>query len=338
MFETLRRWLPYFGRHKAPRPLNLALQGGGALGAFTWGVLDRLLEEEHIEFDTVSGVSAGAMNAAVLASGLAAHGRRGARDSLRTFWERVARTARMSGAGTASGQFMASFGLFLSPYQTNPLNLDPLRKILEDVVDFGQLRSESPVRLIIAATNLCTEEARLFGAPEITVDVLLASSCLPMLHHAVFVDGDPYWDGGFTANPPLLPIVEQARAAETLLVRLMEVGMTSPPSSAPDITARVHQIAFNRPLTDELAQLELLRRLAADLTASPNRLLRSAARHRLHEIDANAHLDARLKAQWANPGPGVIEAMFTHGREAAQAWLEQDAPLTDTPDAQTSPQ
>lgn len=334
MFEIVRKWLPRFGGRKTPRPLNLALQGGGALGAFTWGVLDRLLEEEHIRFDTVSGASAGAMNAAVLASGLAADGRRGAREALRAFWERVARTTRLSGPGTASGQFMASLGFFLSPYQLNPLNFDPLRTILDDVVNFERLRTASPVRLIVAATNLRTEQARLFGAEELTVDVLLASSCLPMLHHAVHLDGDPYWDGGFSANPPLLPILKQARAHETLLVRLLEVGSAEPPASAPEITARLHRLAFNRPLADELDKLSLLRELAAELSTTPHGLLRKAGRHQLHEIDAGAWLDARLKAQWANPGPGVIEALFGHGSRAGEHWLRHGTPAP----GQTSPQ
>ncbi len=320
----LRRWLPRI-RPKPARPLNLALQGGGALGAFTWGVLDRLLEEEHIRFDTVSGASAGAMNAAVLASGLCENGRCGARDALRAFWERVARSTRLSGPGAASGQFMASLGLFLSPYQLNPLNLDPLRIILDEMVDFERLRTQSPVRLILSATNLRTEQARLFSGPDITLDVLLASSCLPMLHHAVRIDGDPYWDGGFTANPPVLPIVERAHAQETLLVRLLEVGSSSPPASAPEITARLHRLAFNRPLADELDRLALLRALAGELNSPPHKLLRNAGRHRLHEIDASDWLDARLMAQWANPGPGVIEALFEHGRGAAEHWLRQKA-------------
>ncbi|MFP4002715.1 MAG: patatin-like phospholipase family protein, partial [Alphaproteobacteria bacterium] len=253
---------------------------------------------------------------------------------LRTFWERIARTARLSAPGAASGQFMAQMGLFLSPYQTNPLNLDPLRTILIDTVDFERLRAESPVRLIVAATNLRTEEARLFTNREITADVLLASACLPMMHHAVRLEGDAYWDGGFTANPPILPIVERARAHETLLVRLMEVGSAAPPSSAPEITAHMHRLAFNRPLADELAQLKLLHRLAAELSTTPHRLLRNAGRHRLHEIDGPQWLDARLRAQWASPGPGVIEAMHGHGRRAADHWLRRKT----EPEPQTSPQ
>lgn len=318
--------MPGLRTRKAPRRINLALQGGGALGAFTWGVLDRLLDEAHIRFDTVSGASAGAMNAVVLASGLAAGGRSEAKAALGAFWTEVGRAGRLSGAGLAPGTLMAAFGAFLSPYQTNPLNLDPLRRILTDLVDFERLAKASPVRLVVSATNLRTEKTRLFDETSLGIDAVLASACLPMLHHAVWIDGDPYWDGGFSANPPVLPVLKRSQADETLLVRLIEVGSDTPPARVPEITAHVHRLAFNRPLTDELDRLALFARMGKELGGNAPALLRRAARHRLSEIDAARHLDQRLRAQAVRPSPDVIGALFSRGRAAAGAWLDEISP------------
>ena len=188
------------------RRLSLALQGGGALGAFTWGVLDRLLEEEHISFDAVSGASAGAMNAVLLASGLTQGGPEEARASLERFWRKVSKAGQLSRLASSNATLTA-IAPRLSPYQFNPLDLNPLREILAGEVDFDAVRTKAPVRLLLGTTRVSDGSLRIFRTEEVTSDVVLVSACLPHLHHAVTIDGEAYWDGGYAANPPLIPLV-----------------------------------------------------------------------------------------------------------------------------------
>jgi len=210
------------------RALSLALQGGGSFGAFTWGVLDRLLEQDRIAFDTISGASAGAVNAVLLASGLAEGGAAEARAKLDRFWRRVSRAGTLGpfgsfGRSVAESAARAALALtpVVSPYQFNPLGLNPLRDILAEEVDFARLRAAAPVRLLIAATRVRDGSLRLFRNDEITLDVVLASACLPHLHHAIEIEDEWYWDGGFSANPPLRQLVLDSRAHDVLLVQIM---------------------------------------------------------------------------------------------------------------------
>jgi NTE family protein len=209
------------GGCRRPLRLNLALQGGGAHGAFTWGVLIRLLEDEfHIE--GISGASAGALNAVVLASGWLRGGSAGAAQALDELWREIGRLAqvnplRASGLSQLAADFAAQF---LSPYQINPLGVNPLRPVLERLVDFARLRHTEPPRLFVAATDVTTGRARIFRNHELSIDAVLASACLPQMHSAIEIDGTPYWDGGFSANPPLLPLVEACAARDLLLVQI----------------------------------------------------------------------------------------------------------------------
>src|SRR5215210_4565865 len=189
------------------RHLSLALQGGGSLGAFTWGVLDRLLEEEDLTFDAISGASAGAGNAVVVAAGLLAGGKPEARRRLDHFWEQLSRMAPPQGGATAN-LFADMAPRFLSPYQLNPFNLNPLEAIVSAEVDFEALRANPPVRLLIAATAVSNGRLQIFRESELTRDMVLASMCLPMLSQAVQVEGERYWDGGYSANAPLTALVE----------------------------------------------------------------------------------------------------------------------------------
>ncbi len=225
MLETMgRRVEAALGRRVSDWPpprLSLALQGGGSFGAFTWGVLDRLLEEPSITFDTVSGTSAGAINAVLLADGLAAGGPRVARAKLAHFWERLSRTAAFgpfgAAAGFAPGAAAGTFSFWtrlLSPYQYNPLDLNPLRALLNEEVDFERLRHTAPIGLLIAATRVCDGRARIFSNAEINADAVLASASLPLYHHAVTIDDVAYWDGGYSANPPLLDLVAASQAPD----------------------------------------------------------------------------------------------------------------------------
>ena len=198
-----------------PKRISLALQGGGSLGAFTWGVLDRLLEEEDLTFDAISGASAGAANAVVVAAGLLAGGKPEARRRLDHFWERLSQMAPPSRGATGT-LFADMASRFLSPYQLNPFNLNPLEALLSAEVDFEALRANPPLRLLIAATSVSNGRLQIFRETELTRDMVLASGCLPMLSQAVQIDGERYWDGGYAANPPLIALVEASEASDML--------------------------------------------------------------------------------------------------------------------------
>ena len=247
---------------EAPRTLNLGLQGGGAHGAYSWGVLDALLEDGRFSFDGVSGTSAGAMNAVVLADGLMKGGREGAREALASFWHDIAHSVPMEFSRPVPGskgiallpttKILMNWTQYFSPYQLNPLNFNPLKKLLEAKVDFESLRRESPVRLFLAATNARTGKLRLFRTPEITPDAMLASACLPILHQSVVIDGEPYWDGGYTANPAVFPLFNECESRDILLVLLAPSVYGEAPRTAEEIRARTLEFAFNTNLLREM--------------------------------------------------------------------------------------
>jgi NTE family protein len=303
--------------------LNLALQGGGAHGAFTWGALDRLLEEERFACEGISGTSAGALNAVVLASGWLAGGRAGARQGLTRLWREIAALNRFSPlrAGGLS-QMAADFAAqLLSPYQLNPLGLNPLRRILDQLVDFERLRAARSPKLFIAATNLRTGDARIFHSHELTADAVLASACLPQLHQAVAIDGEIYWDGGFASNPPLVPLVERCRSRDLLLIQINPATATDLPTSARDIRNRMAEIVFGRPLVAELETLSALRRRARSPLRWWSPAARRLARHRRHVIDGGPVLAALDPVSKVDPDwPRLLE-LHELGRDAAAAWL-----------------
>src|SRR3990170_2863007 len=207
--------------------VNLALQGGGAHGAFTWGVLDRLLEDDQVQIGWISATSAGAVNAVALASGLLAGGQEGARQKLRHVWEAVHKAGvpdllRLNPFlfGLSRAPQLAQMASLWSPYEFNPLGFDPLRRLLSESIDFEKLRKNSPIELLIAATEVATGRSRIFRRRELTVEAVLASSCLPTLHHAVEIDGVSYWDGGFSANPDIKTLAMESPVEDTLIVQL----------------------------------------------------------------------------------------------------------------------
>lgn len=243
------------GRVESDLPLVLGLQGGGALGAFTWGVLDRLLEEPGFRPRAVSGASAGAMNAVVMSSGWIADGARGARDALERFWLRIGSLPSFLRASPGAAWFddtrydwnlsAVAFEMarsVVSPYEFNPLNHNPLRAILADLIDFERLRTADAPRLFVSATDVETGRPRIFANRDLGVDAVLASACLPHLFQAVEIDGRAYWDGGFTANPPLAPLAEFAAGARTLLVAVTPSARRGAPRAARDIARRVNEI------------------------------------------------------------------------------------------------
>ena len=319
--------------------LNLALQGGGAHGAFTWGVLDRVLEDDRIEFDGASGASAGAVNAVLLAAGLCEHGRLGARMKLKEFWTEVARSgpsqpvlAPMAGLGLEFERMRRSFhGTLidvatrtLSPYQLNPFDYNPLRELLIRLVDFDRLRATSPVRLYVAATDVSTGEARIFHTCEISCDAVLASACLPHLHHAVRIDGRYFWDGAYTANPPILPLIDGAGSDDTLIIQIIAAGRPDLPVDAPEITEQLNRIVFGEPLRREARLIEEMRaraRTTIDIAVFRKRRIR---RHRFHHIDAGASTRDLSPGTRLAPDPRIIDKLFDDGRSAAAAWLERN--------------
>src|ERR1700730_435893 len=257
--------------NRSPVLIDLALQGGGSHGAFTWGVLDRLLEEPWLTIARISGTSAGAMNAAVLADGWTAGGAAGAREALGKYWRKVSRAAAFSPLQRSPlDRLMGRWSLdtspvylamdlltrVLSPYDLNPLGLNPLRTILAESIDFTRL-PHSPIKLFVTATNVRTGRGRIFRNGEITADVLLASACLPTMFRAIEIDGDPYWDGGFAGNPTLTPLVRESDAHDTILVQINPRERPDRPRTANEILNRLNEVSFNSPLMKELRMIAL---------------------------------------------------------------------------------
>jgi NTE family protein len=322
MFNLFRR---------GPPAINLALQGGGAHGAFTWGVLDALLEDGRLRIDGVSGTSAGAMNAVVLAQGLMAGGADGARAALQTFWTAVAASAPFDVAApsadgkdmrlTPAVRLMMQWTQYFSPGQINPFDVNPLRDIVIKQVDFERLRAHSPVKLFIAATHANSGKLRLFRGPELTADMVLASACLPTLYRSVLIDGEPYWDGGYAANPAVYPLFEECTARDILLVMLAPLLHAATPSSAPEIKARMADLAFNATF---LREMRMFARLHAQVRRSwwhLGSLERRLLNTHFHVVEASAEMGALSTESKLAAQLPFFEQLKAQGRAQAQAWL-----------------
>jgi NTE family protein len=314
-------------RRRSPVAINLALQGGGAHGAFTWGVLDRLLEDGRFAPEGISGTSAGALNAVVLASGWLEGGGEGASTALGRLWRRIADLARLRPVRAAGlSQMAADFATsLLSPYYLNPLDLNPLRTIVEELVDFERLRRARTLQLFIAATNLRTGRARVFRNGELSSKVVLASACLPQLHQAVEIDGEAYWDGAFASNPPLLPLVQCCKARDLVLVQINPIETDTVPRTAAEIRNRVGEIVFGRPLVEELTRLSEAARRARPPLAWFSPAARRLARHRLHRIDGSPLLAELQPSTKVDPSWPLVESLRRLGRDAADDWLRRGA-------------
>lgn len=312
--------------------INLALQGGGAHGAFTWGVLDRLLEDERLKFSWVSATSAGAVNAVALAAGLAEGSREKARQKLFTVWQAIhksgvpdlTRLNPLLSTLVRPAQVGAQLAALWSPYEFNPLGFDPLRRLLSEHIDFERIRAESPVELLIAATHVATGRARLFRHEEITVDTVLASACLPMLHHAVEIEGSAYWDGGFSANPDLVTLGSESQVADTLLVLVAPRAIEQLPMSARDIANHTSRLAFNAPLVRDIEIIQSVRESSGALMLKG--CLAALNRHRFHIVDGGAITgaldpDSTIKPDWA-----LMTYLHGAGRDHADKWLEASRP------------
>ena len=317
-----------------PDRLNLALQGGGAHGAFTWGVLDALLENRDIEFEGLSGSSAGAMNAVVLANGWMKGGREGARQALADFWTAVAKQMPWEmmtrGKGDAislspASKALASWAGYFSPSQLNPLALNPLRDLLLRQVDFVQLRARSPFKLFVGTTQANTGKLRIFRETELTVDVLLASACLPKIHHPVTIDGEPYWDGGYAANPAVYPLFYDCEAHDVLLVLLSPLKRERTPQTKQEIELRIIELAFSANFMREMRMFAH----AVEFSNSPfgawGKLERRLQNLRFHMIDSSELASLkRTETQLLAHGP-FLELLRRQGRERAAGWLSAHA-------------
>lgn len=305
--------------------LDIALQGGGAHGAFTWGVLDRLLEEEDIEIRGISGTSAGAMNAAVLVDGYHKGGRAQAKQQLYKFWHAV---SMASGGGASVGQPVAGMEWLsgfnpmdmmtrvFSPYEYNPLNYDPLRTVLEGVLATHNLNNG--IKLFVTATNVETGEARVFKGDEITVDVLMASACLPFISQAVEIDGVPYWDGGYMGNPAIWPLIYGTKCHDVLLVQINPLKRPGTPKTATEIINRVNEISFNSSLISEMRAINFVRKLIKQGTLDSEEY----ADIRMHRVLPPADFSEMNASSKMNTGWDFFQLLHSVGRKQMEAWLK----------------
>jgi NTE family protein len=315
------------------KAINLALQGGGAHAAFGWGVLDRLLEDERISVEGISATSAGAMNAACLAYGMAIGGREAARRTLAAFWERVADASAWSPLQPSWYDRLArNWGLewspdflgfdmvsrLFSPYEFNPLNVNPLRDALVASVDFEELQT-SPVRLFLAATNVRTGKVKIFQRAEVCTEAVLASACLPFLFQAIEIDGEHYWDGGYTGNPAIFPLIYECESRDVVVVHINPIERPELPRTARDILNRVNEISFNSSLMREMRAIHFVTKLIESGELGGGHMKQML----IHAISADglmARLGARSKL---NAERSFLAYLRDSGRTRAEAWLEE---------------
>ncbi len=322
-------------------PINLALQGGGAHGAFGWGVLDRILEDGRLTIEGFSATSAGAMNAVVYAYGRMTGGVDGARDALDRFWRRVSDAGSLASplGGSAMRTWLDSLGLgqptafrmfetmtqVFSPYELNPLNLNPLRSVLEAVVDFEAVRHDDCTRLRLCATSVRTGKARVFSNAELTTDMVLASACLPLLFQAIEIDGEAYWDGGFIGNPAIYPLIYDMTAPDILIVHINPIIRHTLPRRASEILNRINEISFNSSLMREMRAIAFVSKLIDDgwVTAEAADRLKRVFIHAIRADDVLAAYSVETKYQtdWS-----FLTKLRDLGRSVAGEWLDAHAP------------
>lgn len=318
---------------KKQKKINLALQGGGSHGAFAWGVIDALLEDGRLDFDGVSGTSAGAMNAVALAAGFVENGPDGAREKLFDFWKAVGERGRFSPIqrtpvdmlfGNYNFEYSPSyraadlFSRIFSPYDTNPLDINPLREVVEEIIDFDSVRRCNRFKVFITATNVWSGKGEVFSGDQVTLDTVMASACLPTFYKAVEIDGVPYWDGGFGGNPALYPFFYETQTEDCLLVQINPIERKETPKSAQEIQDRMNEITFNAGLLREFRAIEFVRRLSEQgrLKDTDYSVIRM---HRIAGDDALIDLSAasKLNAEWS-----FLEDLRDLGRAAALDFLE----------------
>ena len=322
----------------ATKPINLALQGGGAHGAFTWGVLEHLLSDERLVFEGISGTSAGAVNAVMLADGLARGGRAQAQKRLADFWRAVSNNGNLPPLQRAVVDQMLSFvplegtpvqawldmlTKYFSPYDFNPLNINPLKDLFEHFVDFAAVRAFSDLQLFISATNVQTGRVRIFPREKITAETLMASACMPVLFRAVEIGGVPYWDGGYLANPVIFPFFRTTATEDVLVVQINPLVRQGTPTSASEIMNRINEITFNSSLLSEYRAIEFVARLI-----DQGRLQRGTGPGQYRRINVHrivldrfgTQLDASSKV---STDYNFFEMLRVSGKRAARRFLDE---------------
>ena len=339
MIELLAR---AFGGGKSKKPksgkrINLALQGGGALGAFTWGVLDHLLEDGRLTIEGISGASAGAVNAIILADGLARGGPEEARKRLADFW----RAASLGGnlpdlqrravdrlfsfwpiEGTPIGLWMQAMTHYLSPYDFNPLNINPLKDLVGRFVDFEAIRAAKGLQLFVSATNVRTGELHVFRREEMTADMIVASACLPHLFRAVEIDGEAYWDGGYVGNPALYPLIGATETENLLLVQINPLQRKQIPKTQDEILARINEITFNSSLMSELRGTTFVGKLIDEGKLPRGTGTGQYRRINIHRIALTGSTQKLDAASRLNTDYDFFELLRTNGRRSARRFLD----------------
>ena len=321
----------------ATKKINLALQGGGAHGAFTWGVLDQILDDGRLTIEGISGASAGAVNAVMLADGLARGGPAEAQKRLADFWRAASLGGDLPPLQRAAVERLFSFlpmedspvaawfdalARYLSPYDLNPLNINPLKELIERFVDFEALR-KSDLTLFVSATNVRTGRLRIFPRDKITADVVMASACLPFLFRAVEIDGDPYWDGGYLSNPPIFPFFSYTESEDVLIVQINPIERQTVPTSSKDIMNRINEITFNSSLMSEFRSIDFVDRLI-----DQGKLKRGLAPGQYRRINAHRIVLDRLGKQFTNDTKlstdyDFFELLRLNGKRAARRFLDE---------------
>lgn len=317
-----------------PKTIELALQGGGSHGAFTWGVLDRLLEDDRIVMEGICGTSAGAMNAVVVAAGLDIGGKEGARQALDRFWSGVYKAGvispfkrtwidRVLGRWTLDSSpgyiFFDNLSRLASPYQLNPFNINPLRYLISSLVDFEHVRHAEGIKLFVVATNVRTGKQKVFHRQEMTVDMVLASACLPFVFQAVEINGEAYWDGGYMGNPALFPLVDDCRSRDIVIVQVNPLYREELPRTAPEILNRINEITFNASLIKEIRAIAILKELINNANLE-NQRFKDALFHRIHADSELKTLgvSSKLNTEWA-----FLRHLHDIGYRSASNWLSE---------------
>ena len=321
------------------KTINLALQGGGSHGAFAWGVLDYLLEDGRLEFEGISATSAGAMNAVVLAQGLLNNDKQEARLALAHFWQTVSDVAKKSNPLKSLPSFslfgkkasfktepsvldhMADFmSRVFSPYQLNPFNLNPLKDILEQTIDFDAIRKRSPIKLNICATNVETCKVRIFETKEINVDAILASACLPFMFQSVEIDGEFFWDGGYIGNPAIFPLIYQCKSPDVVIVHINPIVRKGVPTSASEILNRLNEVSFNSSLMREMRAIAFVSKLIEDKKVKAEDMKQM----HIHSIRSDAAMSEYDAASKMNTDWEFLCHLRDKGRAIAKQWLDEN--------------
>lgn len=304
---------------RKPKRVNLALQGGGSHGAYAWGVLDEFLADGRVEIDGISGTSAGSVNAVVYAYGRMTGGIDGAREMLAGFWKRLSDSGSGFNNPHAFQAFKAMTGS-VSPYQWNPFNWNPFRDVLERTVDFERLRTCTSTKLFLAATNVETGKARIFTNPEVTADVVMASSCLPFIFQAVEIEGQHYWDGGYMGNPALYPLFYDTETRDVVIIHINPIERQGVPRLAPEIENRLNEITFNASLIKELRAIAFVQKLVAEgwLKFDFRGKLKNVLMHsvRADKALSDFSVASKFSLDWA-----FLQELYRRGRDTGRDWL-----------------